>query len=420
MEETQKNVSLIIVLSVGGMLLLMGLADLIFGLNPPLFLAVRLLSSLPFLVGFFLLKRYGNFGIGLLILNVYGLILAVLAYKFNGGFDGPVFFTLSAFLAFTSTIFNGWLKFFMLFLTFAIFTLLYASEVNGWLIVNSKNTASVHPFFESFLIICFSGLFSFLAIHYWVMKYREKNQSLLIIQEEKEKALQELSSLNTKKNQLIALLSHDLKNPIGMLSQTLDLVEKGAFEERELKQVLTSLKSQSYHLSSMLNNTLSWVLAELEDRKLQKQKVSLYQFTDEMKEVMLAQSSSKNQSISCEINGPDLVLEIETTEIRIILKNLLDNAIKFSSVDDQIEFNLFSSAKEIRWVVINGGKLIQENEVPLLFEFSVKTTFGTMGEKGTGIGLPLCKKIADKLKMELSFSKTSSGKNSFSLIKKLD
>lgn len=420
MEETQKKVSLIIILSVGGMLLLMGLADLIFGLNPPLFLTVRLLSSLPFLFGFFLLKRFGDFRIGLLILNAYGLILAALAYKFNGGFEGPVFFTLSAFLAFTSTVFNGWLKFLMLFLTFAIFTILYVSEVNGWLIVNYNKTVSVHPFFESFLIICFSGLFSFLAIHYWVIKYREKNQSLLIIQEEKEKALQELSSLNTKKNQLIALLSHDLKNPIGMLSQTLDLVEKGEFEELELKQILTSLKNQSYHLSGMLNNTLSWVLAELEDRELEKQKVSLYQFTDEMRKVMLAQSASKNQRILYEAIGPDQVIEIETTEIRIILKNLLDNAIKFSSMDDQIEFKLISSEKEIRWVVINGGKLIQENEVPSLFEFSVKTTFGTMGEKGTGIGLPLCKKIADKLKMELSFSKTSSAKNSFYLIKKLD
>jgi two-component system, sensor histidine kinase and response regulator len=88
-------------------------------------------------------------------------------------------------------------------------------------------------------------------------------------------------------------------------------------------------------------------------------------------------------------------------------------------VGGEIEFELICSEKEVKWIVKNEGKEIPQKEEITLFDFKVKTTYGTMREKGTGIGLPLCKKIADKLAMELGFSRTDSGKNSFFLTKNL-
>jgi K+-sensing histidine kinase KdpD len=170
----------------------------------------------------------------------------------------------------------------------------------------------------------------------------------------------------------------------------------------------------------MLNNTLNWVLAELEDKELEMVSVSLYQLTNEMNEGMLAQAALKKQTIASGIIGTDQILEIEASEIRIILKNLLDNAIKFTPIGGEIEFDLISSEKEITWNVKNEGKAIPPVEVLKLFDFKVKTTYGTMREKGTGIGLPLCKKIADKLEMTLEFSRTANGKNSFHLTKRLN
>lgn len=420
LENIQKKVSLFIVLSLGGLLILIGIVDVIFGLNPPLFQQIRFLSSIPFLVGFLLLRRYGQFRLVLIILYAYGLILASLAYIFNDGLDGPVFFTLSIFLAFTSTVFNGWLKWLMLVITFAVFSSLFLFDINGWLVVASNQPGNNHYFLESFIVMCLSGLFSFYAIHYWVDKYREKNTALLTIQAEKEKAFEELEELNTKKNQLIALLSHDLKNPIGMLEQTLDLVDKDAFEEGEFELILKNLRNQSYHLSGMLNNTLNWVLAELEDKEVETQNVSLHRFNYEMKEGMMVQAVAKKQTIESAKIGEDKTLVLEASEIRIILKNLLDNAIKFTPVGGKIEFDMITSAEEITWKILNEGKAIPQNELAALFEFKVKTTFGTMREKGTGIGLPLCKKIADKLGMDLDYIRTEDGRNSFHLTKRLN
>jgi K+-sensing histidine kinase KdpD len=170
----------------------------------------------------------------------------------------------------------------------------------------------------------------------------------------------------------------------------------------------------------MLNNTLNWVLAELEDKVLEMESLSLYQLTDEMREGMMIQAVSKKQTIESDKTGEDQILEIEASEIRIILKNLLDNAIKFTPVGGEIELNLVISSKEITWNIKNQGKPIPLPEESKLFDFKVKATFGTMREKGTGIGLPLCKKIADKLEMELGFYRTDDGKNSFFLTKRLN
>jgi two-component system sensor histidine kinase/response regulator len=419
LEEIQKKASLVMVLSVFVFMLLMGISDLFFGLNPPMYVRFRFILTIPLLLTYFLMSKYDYYRLGLSFLTIYSLILVSFAYKYNDGFNGPAFFSLVVFVAFITTVFNGWLKLFFIALTFLLFSALYLFEVNGWLLVSSNKSDNNHVFFESFVTLFLVSLFTFFLIHFWVNRYRKKNNLLSIIQIEKEKALKELESLNAKKNELIALLSHDLKNPIGMLEQTLNLVDKGAFEEGELEQILYNLKNQSYYLSAVLNNTLNWVLSELKEGKLDLEKVSLFRLTQDMQLGMLSQAVVKNQKIDFKKFGNDLNIELEVSEIQIILKNVLDNAIKFTPVGGGIEFEVFCSEKEIKWIVKNEGNEIPQKDVNTLFDFKVKTTYGTLREKGTGIGLPLCKRIADKLEMELGYFRTEDGRNSFFLTKNL-
>jgi len=366
------------------------------------------------------MRKYGYYQLIIQVLIFIGLVLVSINFLYNDGYQGPTFYTIFVFVVGIGILIGGWPKIAWMLFAFILYSVLFYGEVNEWFDVPRYYTGLENLFWDHIVTIWWTGMFSFLGIHIFIKNYRNQNNRMKFIQSERELALQELASLNTKKNQLIALLSHDLKNPIGMLEQTLDLVDKGAFEEGELELILRNLRNQSYHLSGMLNNTLNWVLSELEDRDLEKERVSIYKLTDEMKEGMLAQAVSKKQGITSPKIGIDQILEIEASEIRIILKNLLDNAIKFTPIGGEIEFDLISSEKEITWNVKNEGKPIPPAEVLKLFDFKVKTTYGTMREKGTGIGLPLCKKIADKLEMTLEFSRTANGKNSFHLTKRLN
>jgi signal transduction histidine kinase len=419
LDQLQNNISLVFAFLAGILMVFLGLSDVMVGLDP-FIIKTKFLFALPYLAGYLIMRKYGYHQLIIQFLIFIGLVLASVNYYYNDGYQGPTFYTVFIFVVGIAILIKGWPKFVWILFAFMLYSFIFYAEVFGLISPPSNYTSLENLFWDHLVTIWWTGLFSFLGIHIFLKNYLAQNKRLKVIQAEKELALEELAALNTKKNQLIALLSHDLKNPIGMLGQTLDLVDKGAFEEGEFELILKNLRNQSYHLSGMLNNTLNWVLAELEDKELEMESISLYQLTDEMGKGMMIQAVSKKQTIEADKIGKDQILEIEASEIRIILKNLLDNAIKFTPVGGEIEFDLISSEKEITWNIKNEGKPIPPTEISKLFDFKVKTTFGTMREKGTGIGLPLCKKIADKLDMELGFSRTEDGKNSFFLTKRLN
>jgi signal transduction histidine kinase len=419
LDQLQNNISLVFAFLAGILMIFLGFSDLMIGLDP-FIIKTKFLFAIPYLGGYWIMRKYGFHQAVIQFLIFIGLILASINYFYNDGYQGPTFYTIFIFVVGIGILIRGWQKIAWMLFAFILYSALFYGEINEWFIVPRYYTGLENLYYDHLVTIWWTGLFSFLGIHIFLKNYRAQNNRIKLIQVERELALQELDSLNTKKNQLIALLSHDLKNPIGMLGQTLDLVDKDAFEGGELELILKNLRNQSYHLSGMLNNTLNWVLAELEDKELEMVSVSLYQLTNEMNEGMLSQAALKKQTIASGIIGTDQILEIEASEIRIILKNLLDNAIKFTPVGGEIEFDLISSEKKITWNIKNEGKPIPSAEVLKLFDFKVKTTYGTMREKGTGIGLPLCKKIADKLEMELEFSRTANGKNSYHLTKRLN
>lgn len=419
LDQLQNRISLVFSALGAALMVILSISDFFLGLGPTI-IVTKFLFSFPYLIGFFVMRRYGYHHLVIQFLIFIGLILVAVNYFYNAGFRGPTFYTIFIFVVGVAILVKGWPKFVWMFFIFTLYSLLFYSEVAGLITVEYTYTGIDNLLWDHLITIWWSGLFAFLGIHIFLENYLKQNQNLNVIQAEKEHALQELESLNTKKNQLIALLSHDLKNPIGTLGQTLDLVDQDVFEPGELESILKSLKNQSYHLSSVLNNTLNWVLAELEEKKLETENLSLYKLTEDMKEGMYSQAISKNQKIYFNKFGADQVLDIEAAEIRIILKNLLDNAIKFTPIGGDIEFDLLSNQSEVKWIVRNEGIPMLEEIQSTLFDFKVKTTYGTMREKGTGIGLPLCKKIADKLEMELGFSRTEDGKNSFFLTKRLN
>ncbi|MEP0712971.1 MAG: HAMP domain-containing sensor histidine kinase, partial [Algoriphagus sp.] len=304
-------------------------------------------------------------------------------------------------------------------LSFSIFFILFYAEAFGYLEVVHFYSTPEEVFVDHAVTILWISLFIFVLLHFFVKSYQNQNNILNSIKVRQDATLREVKMLNEQKNKLIAILSHDLKNPIGMLHTTLGLVEKDAFEPGEMEQILSNLKGQSFHLNKVLNNTLSWVMTELEDKPVQLHEISLMVLTHEMQTMMQVQAAEKNQKVEVSFEGEDQNISLEINEIKIILKNLLDNAIKFSPLNSVINLDLKVSKDKLSWTVRNQGALISALDQKDLFAFRARTSYGTKKEKGTGVGLPLCKRIADKIRFELTYSSTNDKQNSFTLTKKL-
>ena len=306
-----------------------------------------------------------------------------------------------------------------LFLVTLTFSLLFYLEVYGFYSVPRIYTSLENRFWDHWITLIWCGLFVYAGVMVFIKNYQRQNFFLNQLRKENEINLEKLSDVNQKKNQLIALLSHDLKNPIATLSSTMEMVDRGEFDDDDMKQIFSELKNQSFHLNKVLNNTLSWVMTELDDRTFELKKLDPKDLMKEIRDTMLIQAERKNQRISLKIDGETEEIDLEENEIKIILKNLLDNALKFSQSDSTIELSLKVAPNMLRWEVQNEGPVIPENLRDELFEFKVKTSYGTNREKGTGLGLPLYNKIADKLEMKLGFEADGASRNIFFLERNL-
>ncbi len=379
-----------------------GISDYALGLNS--FVGkVRLVYGALFLGCYFLMvkRKYFVLAINLMI----GLILAfsILNFFYNDGYQGPTIYNLLVVVVAIGIFFKKSQRIFWFVATIGSYLLVFYLSITGLVSVVSNYESQMDLFWDNALSLAISALFIFIGIYVVIVNYQKQHHSMLALKRENERNLSELTALNEKKNQLIAVLSHDLRNPLATLSSSLELAEQDVLEREDLELVFSGLKSQTFQLKNVLDSTLEWVSAEMDDRSPKQVSVRLSNFNEEVRKMMQIQASRKRQDIHTEIVGPDQQLSLEVNEIRIILKNLLENAVKFSPVGARIDLVLFVEEDELRWEVRNIGRRVSPEMEEELFEFKTNASYGTGEEKGSGIGLSLCNKIAKKLNMNLGY-----------------
>jgi signal transduction histidine kinase len=343
------------------------------------------------------------------------LLFSLINYYFNDGFNGPTIFNIFVFVVAVAIFFKKPVNLYWLLASVGGYVLIFYLDVNRFMLVTSNYDTVQDLFWDNASSIVLCTVFIFIGIHHLIINYQHQQNNLLELQRENEQNLAELTSLNSKKDELIAILSHDLRGPVATLRATLELADEGVLDQEDLSKILFGLKSQSFQLSQVLDNTLAWVMAEIETTTNEKQLVDLRELGELMCDTMRVQAEQKNQKLSFEFVGDNKSVLLETKEVKIILKNLLDNAIKFTKTGEMIQLKLIFSFNQIRWEVRNPGEIIPEDKRAHLFKFRSQSSIGTSQEKGTGIGLSLCKKIADSLGMNLGYAVDGEKQNVFFL-----
>lgn len=416
-EKLQEKTALLFSLLVSILMVLLASSDYILGLNR-FIVFLKLGMTIPFFVGYLVIRKYGLKPYLVHILLLFAITGIYFNFMNNDGYRGPTIYTFFIFMIIYSVLLRGWerLVWFVgsLFFYIAIFYL----DVNGKLAVISNYSDESSLFWDHFVTILWCSVFVFICLYVFITQYKNQTNALNRLRTKQQENIAEIRRVNDQKDRLLALLSHDLKNPIGTLTTTLSLMDEGVFETKEIERILSSLKEQSYHLNKVLNNTLSYVLTEIQSESQNKEERRVVEFSSEIREVMQVQAKQKDQNIDFVVKGKDKEVVLEINEISIILKNLLDNAIKFSQIGATVTFILEIEGALIRWMIINEGVEIPESEHSEIFKFRVKPSYGTSKEKGTGLGLPLSKKIADSNGLILGFE-SSSFKTVFYLEKEL-
>lgn len=224
---------------------------------------------------------------------------------------------------------------------------------------------------------------------------RQINGLLLRHQEEMETRSEELERLNQVKDKFFSIISHDLRSPINALAGLLDLLDKGAVKPEELSTHITELKTRFNHTRTLLNNLLDWTLLQMDKLNLQPSKIDLQKIVDENIQLLIAVQTKQIKLINnISLNA---IAFADSNTINLVIRNLMTNAIKFTN--DGGEVTIASREKESQWIISvhDNGVGMDADVIKILFDKTAPyTTRGTANEKGTGLGLILCKEFVEK------------------------
>ena len=224
---------------------------------------------------------------------------------------------------------------------------------------------------------------------------RQINTLLLRHQQEMETRSEELERLNEVKDKFFSIISHDLRSPINALAGLLDLLDKGAVKPEELSRHIHELKSRFSHTRTLLNNMLDWTLLQMDKLNLQPSRIDLHKMVDEN---ILLLGSVPNKQIKLHNRIPaNTVGYADSNTVNLVLRNLMTNAIKFTN--DGGEVVISAEQRDTEWLVSveDNGVGMPEDVLKILFDKTAPyTTRGTANEKGTGLGLILCKEFVEK------------------------
>lgn len=214
----------------------------------------------------------------------------------------------------------------------------------------------------------------------------------------------QLKEMNETKNKLFSILGHDLRGPISQVKSVMDLLLAGHLNQEEFNELLLVLNKDIDSVNFTLNNTLQWSMAQMDGFKVNLSVFDLREVVDNS--LNLLQASFKEKELSI-FNQMESKVEVYADRdlIEVVVRNILNNAVKFSNAEDAITIFSETDGKWANWYVLDQGIGMEEEQIQLLLSDSyslTKSRPGTYKEKGSGLGLQLAKEFTRRCGGEIT------------------
>lgn len=224
-------------------------------------------------------------------------------------------------------------------------------------------------------------------------------QDLTKIKQEELKSKQqtaELKRLNQLKDRIFSIIAHDLRGPLVNLSEVLKMISNDLITIEEFKMLSPTLTKDILYTTDLLENILHWSRSQLSGYGIKKEHFDLRSMVVNEINYHMPSAASKKVNIVQDI-FPGKLVYADMLMVQIVVRNLLSNAIKFCHEGCQIDvFAVYHKSEMMELCIKDNGRGIEKNVLKKLFSGENHSTRGTMNEKGTGLGLMVCKEFMER------------------------
>jgi len=242
----------------------------------------------------------------------------------------------------------------------------------------------------------FSGIVAILLLLIILLYRKQKKFALTLTQKNEQITAQseELQQLSELKDKLFSTISHDLKSPIANFEQGLQYLLSGELLQEEFLLFAKDLKKDATQLRKSVEELMNWSYMQMVGLTPKATNVNLNEAIEQTIQANRQAADTKKVQLNNKL-AIDLFVQVDQEHLNSIIRNLTSNAIKFSHEGGKVVFDAKAKKCQIVLSVRDDGIGIPANKLARIFQAGT-TEWGTAGEKGTGLGLALCKEFVEQ------------------------
>ena len=219
-----------------------------------------------------------------------------------------------------------------------------------------------------------------------------------------------LEKLNKEKDDILGIISHDMRNPLGgIIGISNFLITEPVEDPAEMEDMLKLIEQSAEKLLALVNDLLNVAIIEANTFSVNLEETDVVNLIDDVIQLHQPAAKSKHVAIITEYPPKNVMAKLDKSKITQVIGNLISNAIKFTKSGGQVTIKVEtpneSEFKGLRIFVRDTGIGIPDDLMPILFnKMAGHQRNGTNGEKGTGLGMPIVKRYVEAHKGTISVS----------------
>jgi two-component system sensor histidine kinase/response regulator len=340
-----------------------------------------------------------------ILFGLIGNAVFIVNYYFNSGIEGPTLLAFVLLLFTLIAISPRKQHLFWIVLNFAVVTVLLTLSYYYPHLIKNTYPSKFDLFTDvGYCYLVVSLLIGLITVH---LKNTYNTQRVLL-----ENKATELKEVNGTKDKILSIIAHDLRAPLASIQNYLEILNEFKLSEEEKKRMEGELLAKTKNTGQLLSNLLYWSMSQMNGVKAKLTTLNLKASITPVLHLLEVAAMEKGIEI---INLlPDAAYPVADLDmIQLMVRNLISNAVKFTLPGGQVTISCSLENYQYKVMISDNGVGITAEQQASLFSLKTNSTYGTNQEKGTGLGLVLCKEFAELQNGTIGFERNNGAGSTF-------